>query len=221
MNPLCVLVARDLRLAVRQGADAALVLAFFLLGVLLFPFGVGPEPGILARIAAGVIWVMALLAALLSLDRLFLADREDGSLDLLVLLPLPLEFVAVAKVLAHWLVSGLPLAVVAPLLGLLLDMPQPALGVLAAALLLGTPVLSLIGGIGAALTLGARRAGALLPLLVLPLYLPVLIFGVAAVEAAATGMPARPHLFLLGGLLLGALALAPWAIAVALRQALE
>jgi heme exporter protein B len=221
MSPLLGLVARDLRLAVRQGADAALVLAFFLLGVLLFPFGVGPEPGILARIAAGVIWVMALLAALLSLDRLFLADREDGSLDLLALLPLPLEFVVVAKVLAHWLVTGLPLAIVAPLLGLLLDMPEPALGALAPALLLGTPVLSLIGGIGAALTLGARRAGALLPLLVLPLYVPVLIFGVAAVEAAATGMPARPHLFLLGGLLLGALALAPWATAAALRQALD
>ncbi len=221
MSALFGLVKRDLRLAMRQSADAALVLVFFLLGVLLFPFGVGPEPGILARIGAGVIWVMALLAALLSLDRLFHSDCEDGSLDLLVLLPLPLELVALAKVVAHWLVTGLPLAVAAPILGTLLNLPAPAIAVLVTALLLGTPILSLVGAIGAALTLGARRAGALLPLLVLPLYIPVLIFGVAAVEAAAGGLPPQPHLLLLAGLLLGALALAPWAAAAALRQALD
>jgi len=215
------LVRRDLLLAFRQGADAALVVVFFALAVLLFPFGVGPEPNMLARIGAGILWVMALLAALLSLERLFLADHEDGSLDLLALAPLPLELVVLAKVAAHWLTTGLPLMLTAPFLALLLGMDAAAIPVLVPALLLGTPTLSLIGAIGAALTLGARRGGVLLPLLILPLYVPVLVFGVAAVDAAAAGLTPRPHLLILGGLLLGALPLAAWASAAALRQALD
>ncbi|WP_119462757.1 heme exporter protein CcmB [Rhodospirillaceae bacterium SYSU D60014] len=215
------LIARDLRLSLRQGSDAATVLMFFVLAVVMFPLGVGPEPNILARISAGVIWVMALFAALLSLERLFLADAEDGSLDQLALTPLPLEFVVLAKVAAHWLTTGLPLLLAAPVLGLLLGMEASGLGVLVLALLLGTPVLSLVGAIGAALTLGARRGGVLLPLLILPLYVPVLIFGVSAIDAAIAGLPPRPHLLILGGLLLAALPLAPWATAAALRQALD
>jgi len=215
------LVARDLRLALRQGSDAALVLIFYLLAVLLFPFGVGPEPNILARIAAGVLWVTALLAALLSLERLFAAEQEDGSLDQLALLPLPLGLVVLAKVLAHWLLAGLPLTLLAPLLAVALGMDPAGYPALVAALALGTPTLSLIGALGAALALGARRAGALLALLVLPLYIPVLIFGVAAVDAALAGFAAGPHLAILGALLLAALPLCPWAAAAALRQAIE
>jgi heme exporter protein B len=215
------LVARDLRLALRQGSDSATVLMFFVLAVVMFPLGVGPEPNILSRISAGVIWVMALFAALLSLERLFLADHEDGSLDLLALAPLPLELVVLAKVAAHWLTTGLPLLLAAPVLALSLRMEADGIAVLVLALLLGTPTLSLIGAIGAALTLGTRRGGVLLPLLVLPLYIPVLIFGVGAVDAAVAALPPRPHLLMLGALLLAALPLAPWASAAALRQALD
>jgi heme exporter protein B len=215
------LVARDLRLALRQGSDAAMVLIFYLLAVLLFPFGVGPEPNILARISTGVLWVTALLAALLSLERLFVSEHEDGSLDQLALLPLPLPLVVLAKVLAHWLLTGLPLTLLAPVLAVALGMDPIAYPVLIIALALGTPTLSLIGGLGAALTLGARRAGALLALLILPLYIPALIFGVAAVDAALAGFAAGPHLAILGALLLAAIPLCPWAIAAALRQALE
>jgi heme exporter protein B len=215
------LVKRELRLALRQGGDAATVVAFFVLAVILFPFGVGPEPELLARIAAGILWVTALLAALLSLERLFQADYEDGSLEALALLPLPLEAQVLAKCLAHWLVTGLPLTAVAPLLALLLHLDSAGYPVLMLGLLLGTPSLSLVGAVGAALGLGARRGGVLLSLLVLPLYIPVLIFGVAAVEAAIGGFAARPHLLLLGALLAAALPLAPLAAAAALRQALE
>jgi heme exporter protein B len=220
VTALAGLIRRDLRLALRQGSDAVLVLAFFVMAVLLFPFGVGPEPNLLARIAAGVIWSMALLAALLSFDRLFQADHEDGSLDLLALAPLPLSAIVLAKTAAHWLTTGLPLLLVSPLLALVLRLPGEALPMLLLALLLGTPTLSLIGAVGAALTLGARRGGVLLPLLVLPLYVPVLIFGVAAVDAASAGLASGPPLALLGGILLAALPLAPWAAAAALRQAL-
>jgi len=221
VNGFAALVGRDLRLALRQGGDAATVAAFFVLAVILFPFGVGPEPLLLQRIAPGILWVMALLAALLSLERLFLADYEDGSLEALALMTLPLEAQVAAKCLAHWLVSGLPLIVLAPLLALLLHLEAAAYPALVAGLLLGTPALSLVGAIGAALTLGARRGGVLLSLLVLPLYIPVLIFGVAACEAAAQGLAMRPHLLLLAALLVLALALAPFAAAAALRQALE
>lgn len=221
MSGFAALLTRDLRLAFRQGGDVANVVAFFALAVILFPFGVGPDPDLLARIAAGVLWVTALLAALLSLERLFDADFQDGSLEGLALMPVPLEIQVLAKCAAHWLTTGLPLTIIAPLLALVLHFDAAGYPALIAALLLGTPVLSLIGAIGAALTLGARRAGVLLSLLVLPLYIPVLIFGVAASEAAALGLESRPHLLLLAALLAGSLALAPWATAAALRQALE
>ena len=221
MTAFRLLVVRDLRLALRQGGDAAMVVAFFVLAVVLFPFGVGPEAELLARIAAGILWVTALFAALLSLERLFQADWEDGSLEALALMPLPLEAQVVAKCLAHWLVTGLPLTLLAPLLAVLLHLESGAYPALVAGMALGTPTLSLIGAIGAALTLGARRGGVLLSLLVLPLYVPVLIFGVGACEAAATGFAARPHLLLLAALLALALPLAPFAAAAGLRQALE
>jgi len=198
-----------------------MVVGFFVMTVILFPFGVGPEPELLQRIAAGIVWVTALLAALLSLERLFQSDYEDGSLEILALLPLPLEAQILAKCLAHWLVTGLPLTLVAPLLGLLLHLDSAGYGMLMLGMALGTPILSLIGAIGAALTLGARRGGVLLSLLVLPLYIPVLIFGVAAVEAEIEGFGARPHLLLLAALLVLALALVPFAAASALRQAVE
>jgi len=221
VSAFTALLTRDLRLAFRQGGDVANVVAFFALAVILFPFGVGPDPDLLARISAGVLWVTALLAALLSLERLFEADYHDGSLEALSLMPVPLEIQVLAKCAAHWLTTGLPLTIVAPVLALVLHFDAAGYPALIAALLLGTPVLSLIGAIGAALTLGARRAGVLLSLLVLPLYIPVLIFGVAASEAAALGLESRPHLLLLAALFATSLALAPWAAAAALRQALE
>jgi heme exporter protein B len=212
---------RDLRLALRQGSDTVIVLAFFLIAVSLFPFGVGPAPERLAEIAAGVLWVAALLAALLSLDRLFQADYEDGTVDLLVTSPQPLIVVVLAKCLAHWLTTGLPLIALSPLLALLMRLEPAGYPVLLAGLALGTPVLTLIGAIGAALVLGARRGGVLVSLLVLPLYIPVLIFGVMAVEAALTAREPGPNLLLLAALLLGSLALAPLAAAAALRSAVE
>ncbi len=221
MSVFWTLVRRDLLLALRQGSSSLMAVAFFVIAVTLFPLGVGPEPGVLSRIAAGVIWVAALLAALLSLDRLFQADFEDGNLDLLVLSPLPLEFAVIAKCTAHWLSTALPLIVVAPVLAVLLNMEAGGFVVLIATMLAGTPALSLIGAIGAALTVGLRRGGVLMPLLVLPLYIPILIFAVSGVEAALTGMSAAPHLSLLGAVSLAALALAPWAAAAALRLALE
>jgi heme exporter protein B len=221
LNQLSVLIRRDLRLALRQGMDSMMAVVFFVLAVVLFPFGVGPELDMLARIAAGVIWVAALLASMLALERLFQTDYEDGSLELLALSPVPLEMVVAAKIAAHWLTTGLPLIVAAPLLAVLLGMEADGFAGLLAALALGTPSLSLIGAVGAALILGSRRGGVLLSLLILPLYIPVLIFGVAAVDAATGGYPLQPHLLVLTGLLLAALALAPWAAAAALRQALE
>jgi heme exporter protein B len=213
------IIRRELKLAMRQGSDAAIALMFFVVVVALFPLGVGPEPGVLERISGGVVWIGVLLAAMLSLDRLFQADHEDGGLDLLVMAPWPLEVLVLAKCLAHWLVTGLPIMLISPLLGLLLHMNTEAYFTLLAAMALGTPVLSLIGAVGAALVLGARRAGVLVSLLVLPLTVPVLIFGVSAVEAAAIGQGAGPHLMLLGALLLAAIPLCPWAAAAALRQA--
>ncbi len=222
MNRFTLIVARDLRLALRRRwADSTMVVTFFFLTVVLFPFGVGPDTAILARISSGVIWVTALLASMLSLERLFQADFEDGSLDLLVLGSLPLEAVVLAKSLAHWLTTGLLLIVAAPVLALLLNMSAEGLAALILAMLLGTPSLTLIGAVGAALTVGARRGGALLSLLVLPLYVPVLIFGVGAVDAAIFGMATRPHFLILGALLAGTLVLAPLAGAAALRQAVQ
>ena len=215
------LLRRDLRLAFRRGGDSLQPLLFFVIAAALFPLGVGPAPEILARIGIGVIWVLALLAVMLSLERLYQADAEDGSLELFGQSVLPLELVALAKCAAHWLTSGLALVVASPLLALLLQLPAEAMLVLALALLLGTPTLTLIGSIGAALLLGARRGSVLLALLVLPLYIPVLIFGVSAVEGEVMGLSGRPQLLILAAMLLAALALAPFASAAALRLALE
>jgi len=221
VNGFIQLVGRDLRLALRQRTDAGMVVLFFVLTAALFPFGVGPEANLLARIAPGVIWVTALLAVLLSLERLFLADYEDGTLELLALSPVPLELAVLAKALAHWLTTGLPLVLAAPLIALLYNMDLAGLPVLILAMALGTPSLSLIGAIGAALALGARRGGVLIPLLVLPLNVPVLIFGVGAIDAALAGFGTKANLLFLGALFLVALVTAPLAAAAALRQALE
>lgn len=215
------MLLRDLRLAFRQGMDAFMAVTFFIIAGALFPLGVGPEPGVLERIAGGVIWVTALLAVLLSLDRLFQQDYEDGALELLVLSPAPLEVTVLAKAMAHWLTTGLPLIAASPVLAVLLQLPADGYPVLLAAMALGTPSLSLIGAVGAALSLGARRGGVLMSLLVLPLNIPVLIFGVGAVDAAVLGLTPRPHLLFLGAILAAALPLAPWTAAAALRQATE
>ncbi len=221
MNAAFVILRRELHLALRGSGDSATTVLFFILAAILFPFGVGPEASILARIGAGVIWVVALLAAMLSLERMFLTDYEDGSLELLTLAPLPLELVVLAKIAAHWITTGLPLIVATPLLAILFGLPPQAFPILLLTMLIGTPTLSLLGCIGAALTLGARRGGVLIALLVLPLYIPVLIFGVGAIDAAVTGLPVRPHLLILASLLVVALPLCPWAAAAALRQALD
>jgi len=221
MNGFGALLRRDLKLAYRQASDSLTVLAFFVLATVLFPLAVGPEPAILARIAAGVVWVAALLAAMLSMDRMFQSDYDDGTLELLVIAPAPLELCVLAKATAHWLTTGVPLIVAAPLMGLFLNLDTGGYATLLLALALGTPSLSLIGAVGAALVLGTRRGGALLSLLILPLFVPVLIFGVGAVEAALTDVSARPQLLILAALTLAALSLAPWPAAAALRQAVE
>ncbi|HEY6981181.1 heme exporter protein CcmB [Reyranella sp.] len=215
------LFLRDLRLVWRRPGDVAVVLAFFVVATVLFPLGIGPESNLLARIAAGVLWAAALFASLLSLDRLFAADHEDGALDLMLLAPWPLELAVLAKCAAHWMVTGLPLAVLAPLLGVAFGLDAESLAALALTLLVGTPALSLIGGLAAALTLGARRSGALLALLALPLCVPTLIFGASAIEVTATGESVWVHVAILGALALVSLATLPWAIAAALRQAGE
>jgi heme exporter protein B len=221
MNAFLRLFARDVGLAFRHGGSAGLAIAFFVLTVTLFPLGIGPGPETLARVGAGIVWVAALLATLLSLDRMFQADYEDGSLDLLALAPLPLELTVLAKCAAHWVTTGVPLLLAAPVLALLLNLDIAGLGALLLAMLLGTPVLSIVGAIGAALTVGVRRGGALLSILVLPLYIPVLIFGVAAIDGAIAGLGAKPQLLVLGAFLLGALALGPWAAAASLRLNLD
>lgn len=214
-------VGRELRLALRQPGEAATALAFFVLATALFPLGVGPDADVLGRIAVGVVWVVALLAALLPLERMFRSDHDDGSLELLALMPAPLELLVLAKAAAHWLTTALPLIAIAPVLGAMLGLPGPGPAALCGALALGTATVSLVGAVGAALTLGARRGGVLLPLLVLPLLIPVLIFGAGAVDAAVSGFALRQHILLLGGLSLAAAALCPWAAAAALRQAME
>ncbi|MCZ6813809.1 MAG: heme exporter protein CcmB [Alphaproteobacteria bacterium] len=219
MTAFCALLAFDVRLSFRRGADTMVVVGFFLLTVFLFSLAFRGDTALLARIAPGLVWVTALLAAMLALDRLFLADFEDGSLDQLLLSEIPLELVVLAKAAAHWITTGLPLIAAAPALALVLNMNGAGLAHLVLSLLLGTPTLTLIGTIGAALTLGARRGGVLISLLVLPLYIPVLIFGVAVVTTAIDGMDASVPIMALGGFLLGALALAPLASAAALRQA--
>jgi heme exporter protein B len=215
------IVWRDLLLALRRRTDIATALLFFVVVASLFPLGIGAEPNLLRAIAPGVIWVGALLSTMLSLARLFAADHADGTLEQLVLGAAPLGVVVAAKTLAHWLLSGLPLVLIAPVIALQYDLPQPLYGVLALSLLLGTPVLSMIGAIGAALTLGIRGGGVLLALLVLPLYVPVLIMGAGSVEMAAAGLEPGGQLLILGALLVFSAAFAPWAIAAALRISLE
>ena len=215
------IVLRDLRLAMRQGLDAFMVLMFFVITVTLFPLGVGPELNLLGRMGPGVIWVAALLSTMLSLDRLFQHDYEDGSLELMLLSPVPLELLVLAKVAAHWLLTGLPLIIASPLLAVFMNLPVEGFGVLLLSMLLGTPVSSFIGAVGGALTLGARRGGVLVSLLVLPLYIPLLIFGVSAIDAAIGGLSVRPHLLILGAMLVAAIPLATWAASAALRQACE
>jgi heme exporter protein B len=221
MTGVVAILARELRLSLRHGADTLAAVLFFLLIVSLFPFAIGPAPETLGRMAPGIIWVSALLSAFLSLDRLFGADFEDGSLDQLLLSGVPAIGIAAAKTLGHWIVTGLPLLLAAAPLAVMLRMPEAAMPALLAGLLPGTALLSLFGTMGAAIVVGARRAGMLLPLLVLPLVTPVLIFGVAAADAAATGLSPRPHLLLLAALLMGALPLCPLAAGVALRSAAE
>jgi len=221
MQTLRYVVARDLLLAMRRRADVATTLFFFVIVASLFPLGVGPDPKLLRTMAPGIVWVAALLASMLSLGRLFAEDYADGSLEQLVLAPEPLALVVIGKVVAHWLVSGLPLVLISPVIALQFDLPREAIVTLLLALLLGTPLLSLIGAIGAALTVGVRGGGVLISLLVLPLYIPVLIFGAGAVDASAIGMNASGHLSILGALLLLGMVLAPWATAAALRISLE
>lgn len=211
------LLARDLRLAFRSRHELANPLIFFVLVVTLFPLAVSPSAEVLRVMAPGVIWVSALLSVLLSLDRLFKQDYEDGSLDQLMLSPNPLVILVLAKVCAHWLLTGLPLVLVAPLLGMFMYVPEEAIGVLMLSLLLGTPVLSLVGAIGVSLTVAVNRGGVLLSLIILPLYIPVLIFGANAVDVASDGMSVRGQMLFLAAVLALAVSLAPLATAVALR----
>lgn len=218
---LRLVVRRDLMLAMRRRADALTTLIFFVMVVSLFPLGVGPEPDMLRKMAAGVVWVAALLSSMLSLNRMFMADYVDGTLEQMLLAPQSLSMLVLGKILAHWMLSGLPLALMAPVLGLQFDMSVEALWVLIASLLLGTPVLSMIGATGAALTLGLRGGGVLVSLLVLPLCIPVLIFGTGAVDAVISGMTIAPHLLLLGAILVLAAVFTPWVTAHALRISME
>lgn len=214
---MTALLLRDLKLAFRAGGGFGLGLAFFLIVVVLVPFGVGPETALLSRIAAGILWVGALLACLLSLDRLFALDWEDGSLDLLATSPLPLEAVTVSKAIAHWITTGLPLVVASPVFGLLLGLPQSGYLFVVASLLIGTPALSFIGTFGAALTVGIKRGGLLLSLLVLPLYVPTLIFGAEVARRGTEGLAVQTPLLMLAGITFGSMALLPFVSALALR----
>jgi heme exporter protein B len=220
-STFAVLVARDLRLAARRRIDAALPLAFFTVAVSLFPLGVGPEPQMLRQIAPGVVWVAALLAAMLSVTQLYASDLSDGSLEQMLLVPGGRIAIVAAKAVSHWLLTGLPLALAAPLFGLLFDMSPAAIAALVASLVLGTPVLSLLGNLGAALTLGLRSGAVLLILIILPLCIPALIFGAGAVSAAEAGISTRGHYSLLGALLIASVLLAPLATGAALRIATE
>lgn len=214
---MIALLTRDLRLAVRAGGGFGLGLAFFLIVVVLVPFGVGPQSATLGLVAPGILWLGALLACLLSLDRIFALDYEDGSLDLLATSPVPMEAVVAMKSVAHWVTTGLPLALAAPVLGVLLSLPVGAYGWLLASLLVGTPALSVIGAFGAALTVGLKRGGLLLSLLVLPLYVPTLIFGAEVVRRGAVGMDVATPMAFLAAITLGSIGLLPFAAAAAIR----
>ncbi|ABM23039.1 MULTISPECIES: heme exporter protein CcmB [Shewanella] len=211
------LLQRDLKIAVRHRGDIFNPLLFFIMVVTLFPLGIGPEPQMLARVAPGIIWVAALLASMLSLERLFKADFSDGSLEQMLLSPQPLSILVLAKVLAHWILTGVPLIIIAPLLAVLLNLDTNSYGALIATLTLGTPVLSLLGAIGVALTVGLRKGGVLLSLLILPLYIPVLIFATSAIDAAGMNLPYDGQLAIIGAMLIGSLTLAPFAIGASLR----
>lgn len=221
MNAMLAVIRRDLLVAMRSKTEVLTALFFFVIVTSLFPLGIGPEPALLRKIAPGVLWVAALLATMLGLHRMFAADHADGTLEQMALSPSPLALLVGGKIVSHWLVSGLPLVLMAPILGIQFDLDAGALGVLMLALLLGTPLLSLIGAIGAALTLGVRGGGVLLSLLVLPLYVPALIFGAGAVQAQMAGLDVGGHLSLLAALLVLAAFFAPWATTAALRIALE
>jgi len=222
MTPLSALLLRDMRLAVRVGGGALMGVLFFLIVVTIVPFAIGPDAALLKQIGPAVLWLGALLASLLALDRLFAADQEDGSLDLLVMGGTPLELAVLAKAAAHWITTGLPLVLATPLLGLFLNLEALGTGAVALTLLVGTPALTCIGLIGAALSVALRRGGLLLPVLVLPLTVPLLIFGVAASNAAITGpVPFGAPFMILCALTLGSLVLGPFAAAAALRQGLE
>jgi len=221
LDVFVLVIRRDLMLAMRRRADVLTTLIFFVMVVSLFPLGVGPEVAMLRRMAAGVLWVAALLSSMLSLGRLFSADYLDGTLEQMMLVPQSLSMLVLGKMTAHWVLSGLPLVLLAPVLGLQFDMSVQALGVLILGLLLGTPIFSMIGAIGAALTLGLRGGGVLLSLLVLPLYIPMLIFGTGAVEAVTSGLSIASHVSLLGALLVLALVFTPWVTAQALRISME
>jgi len=221
LNALLLVIRRDLLLAFRRRTDVLSTLVFFVIVCTLFPLGVGPEPELLRTLGPGVLWVAALLASTLALNRLFGLDHADGTLEQLLLSPEPLVLIVAGKVAAHWLISGLPLVLLTPLLALQFGLDAQATASLALSLLIGTPALSLVGAIGAALTLDVRGGGVLVALLVLPLYAPVLIFGAGAAVAEVGGSAAEANLLLLGGLLAGAAALAPWATASALRISLE
>ncbi|MCX7108005.1 MAG: heme exporter protein CcmB [Methylococcales bacterium] len=220
-NAFFAIIRRDLVLALRRRSEVANPLLFFILVITLFPLGIGAQPHLLQAIAPGIIWVSALLAAMLSLDSLFRSDFDDGSLEQILLSSHPASILVLAKIIAHWLVTGLPLLIVAPLLAIFLGMPTHSLGILLLTLLLGTPVLSLIGAIGVALTVGLRRGGMILSLLVLPLYVPVLIFASNAVEIAGSGMPVTAQINILISILIMATVLAPWPTAAALKMSIN
>ncbi|MEM9147275.1 MAG: heme exporter protein CcmB [Pseudomonadota bacterium] len=218
---MAALLRRELALSLRSGGSTGIAVGFFVLTVVLAPLGIGREPELLARIAGGIVWIAALLATLLSLDRIFQADHEDGSLDQLILCPLALEQIVAVKILAHWLATGLPMTLAAPLLGIMLQLPIEASGMLAVSALLGTPALSAIGAVGAAITLGVRRGGLLLSILVLPLYIPSLVFAGRTVSNAALGLDPWPTLGITAALSLFAAAVAPFAASMAIRISLR
>ena len=213
MDTIMAIIRRDLSLVMRQGSDAFVVLIFFIVTVSLFPLGVSPDPLILQNLASGIVWVGALLAAMLSLDRLFQTDYDDGSLELLVLSPYPLEIVVLCKCFVHWLTTGLPIMVISPVLALMLNIKTGAFLYLITSMALGTPIISLLGAVGAALVLGSRRSGVLIALLIIPLTIPILLFGVGAIQAATEGYSASSPLMFLGAFLLFSIALCPWVIA--------
>ena len=218
MGTIMAIIRRDLSQVMRQGSDAFVVLIFFIVTVTLFPLGVSPDPLILQNLASGIVWVGALLAAMLSLDRLFQTDYDDGSLELLVLSPYPLEIVVLCKCFVHWLTTGLPIMVISPVLALMLNIKTGAFLYLITSMALGTPIISLLGAVGAALVLGSRRSGVLIALLIIPLTIPILLFGVGAIQAATEGYSASSPLMFLGAFLLFSIALCPWVIASSLRQ---